>query len=294
MLNKNVRGFHSWAWSQACHELRRKGESFVLVTLVGAAGSTPRSSGTKMVVSAEHIYDTIGGGHLEFAVIQQARELLAAGESTQVLKQMSLGAELAQCCGGSVSVMYECLVNENLNLDIYGAGHVAHALIKVLGELPIRIRWIDERQDCFPEQIPENVTQVVEAFPVEKISDAPANTAFLVLTHNHQLDYELAKAVIKHRPEAWLGVIGSDTKAKRFQSRLKHMQFSDQQIEQMICPVGLAQVKGKLPMEVAVSIAGQVIELYQKNESKLREGVQWREIKSSLNSNVEKETSNES
>lgn len=283
-LNKSFAGFHTQTWSQAIAEHEKSGTSYVIATVLGTRGSTPRASGSKMVISGEHIYDTLGGGHLEFKVIEKARELLAEGKSTQAIEHFELAANLGQCCGGSAVVMLEVMVSQHMHLDIYGAGHVAHALISVLAQLPIRIRWIDSRAEVFPSTLPNNVEKVVDEEPTHQAKLAPTNTASLILTHNHQLDFDLTETILKRDDALWLGVIGSDTKAKRFKHRLQHRDFNQQQIKQMVCPVGLENVGGKLPMEVAVSIAGQLINLYQSQQTQpqKREGLQWQTLKNSL------------
>jgi len=290
-LNRSFQGFHTQTWSQAIAQLEQSGTDYVIATVLGTSGSIPRASGTKMVITDEHIYDTLGGGHLEFKVIEKSRTLLANGESAQTAEQFHLGATLGQCCGGAAVVMFEAMICQRIRLDIYGAGHVAQALIPILAQLPIQIRWIDNRADVFPEMIPSNVLKVVEEEPIHAVSNAHTNSAFLILTHNHQLDFDLTQAILKRDDALWLGVIGSQTKAKRFQHRLAHRDFSQQSIEKMICPVGLENVTGKLPMEVAVSIAGQIIALYQdlsksqrseplKNSK--RQGLQWQDLKQAL------------
>ncbi|MDM7861342.1 xanthine dehydrogenase accessory protein XdhC [Alteromonas sp. ASW11-36] len=280
-LNQSHQGFHSLTWSQAIAQLEREGTDYVIATVLGTSGSTPRASGTKMVITGEHIFDTLGGGHLEFKVIEKARSLLTQGEPAQALEQFHLAANLGQCCGGAAVVMFEVMVSEHMQLDVYGAGHVAQALIPILAQLPIRIRWIDNRADVFPANIPANVTKVVDDEPVEVAKRAKAGSAYLILTHNHHLDFELVCAILKRNDALWLGVIGSATKAKRFRHRLAHRDFSPAQIETMICPVGVPNVAGKLPMEVAVSIAGQVIGLYQQQTTppQSRRGLQWQQLK---------------
>lgn len=290
-LNHSIRGFHTWPWSEACHQLQNQGCNFVLVTVMGAAGSTPRSSGTKMVVTTDDIYDTIGGGHLELMVVQKARTLLLDGKSQQVLEHVSLGASLGQCCGGSVAILLECMISDRLTLDVYGAGHVAHALITILKDLPVQLRWIDQRAELFPETLPANVSIVVDDDPVVQVEHAVQGSAFLVLTHNHQLDYALVKQVLQRGDAKWLGVIGSETKAQRFRKRLAHQGFSAEAIGFMQSPVGLPSVSGKLPMEVAVSIAGQLISIYQRESdardaskpNKKQQGVAWKSIKPLMN-----------
>jgi len=284
MLNSSTQGLHHHSWLEAATELESRSESYVLVTLLSTAGSTPRASGTKMVVSEQNIYATIGGGHLEFKAIKHARQLIEQGETCQQVENFQLGASLGQCCGGQVMVLFEVFVSDQVTLDIYGAGHVAQALLPILGQLPIKVRWIDSRAELFPETIPDNVKKVIDEEPVQQVKLAAINTASLILTHNHQLDFALCQAILKQKNSLWLGVIGSDTKAKKFQYRLSQRGFTDKQIKHMICPVGLSQVAGKLPMEVAVSIAGQLVELYQslQSETSKPQGKQWQELQSNL------------
>ncbi len=279
-----MQGLHKHSWLQAATELEQGSETYVIITLLGAAGSTPRASGTKMVVSENNIYATIGGGHLEFKAIKHARQLITQGETCQQVENFQLGASLGQCCGGQVLVLFEVFASDNMHLDVYGAGHVAQALIPMLGQLPIRVRWIDSRAELFPEHIPSNVQKVLDEAPVDQVNNAAKNTAALILTHNHQLDFSLTQAIIKRADSLWLGVIGSETKAKKFQYRLSQRGFTDAQVQTMVCPVGLKAVAGKLPMEVAISIAGQLVELYQsvQVESRKQRGKEWKELQSNL------------
>lgn len=293
-LNQSFQGFHQQTWSEAIAEQNRLGNDYVIATVLGTSGSTPRASGSKMVITGEQIYDTLGGGHLEFKVIEKARQLLLQGESMQVAEQFHLGANLGQCCGGATVIMFEVMLSQHMSLDIYGAGHVAQALVNVLAHLPIRIRWIDSRAEVFPQQLPANVIKVVDEEPVEQAKRARANTAYLILTHNHQLDFALTEAILKRDDVRWLGVIGSNTKAKRFQYRLGHRGFNEQQIANMHCPVGINNVSGKLPMEVAVSIAGQLIGLYQqKKQQKSQQENQQESQQQSLAQSVQQHESKE-
>ncbi len=303
-LNSSA-GFHSASWQQACYELEQKGETYILVTVIGIAGSTPRESGCKMVITGEDIYATLGGGHLEFVVIQKAREILlsVADRETEtpslpLLEYFPLAASLGQCCGGSATVLFELIEPAAMLLDIYGAGHVAHSLVNIIKDLPIKVRWIDSREALFPDlsqtssiQVANNVDFVVDSEPETCVATAQTGSAFLVLTHNHQLDFAITEAVLRRQQMdndvQWLGVIGSETKAVRFKKRLSAKGFTQAAIESMNSPVGLPDVNGKLPMEVAVSIAAQLMGLYQQHKTyqhshKKREGVQWKTLQNEL------------
>ncbi|NRA41051.1 MAG: xanthine dehydrogenase accessory protein XdhC [Pseudomonadales bacterium] len=300
MINQ-APGFHAQTWQQACYQLQQHGTEYVLATIIGAAGSTPRAAGTKMVITAENIYDTLGGGHLEFVVMQKARELLANAErgeaqSQQLIEHFPLAASLGQCCGGSATVLFELQLEQGMALDVYGAGHVAHALMAIVKDLPLRIRWIDARQSLFPAETPANIQCCIDEDPTVWVASAAANSASLILTHNHQLDFALTEAILKRGDACWLGVIGSDTKAQRFRQRLLAKGFSQSEVASMQSPVGLEAVSGKLPMEVAVSIAGALIQVYQSQQApaidhKKRAGLQWKQMQTWLSNTAETESS---
>lgn len=252
-------------WSSAAFYLSKQGQPYVIATIVGSLGSTPRSSGTKMVICQHQIYDTIGGGHLEFQTIKQAQKMLASGEDGQHLAHFQLGANLGQCCGGNVSVLFESFAATGVNIMVFGAGHVAKALLPILAQLPCQITWVDERSEQFPTNLEKyhNVQKLVCDAPEYEVQNMPINSYYIVMTHNHQTDFEITQAILNRGDFTYLGLIASTTKWRRFQQRYKHRDIDPQQVARMHCPIGLPHVSGKLPMEVAVSIAAQVINIYQ-------------------------------
>ncbi len=94
-------------WVNAARKMLAAEGCFILVTVVSTKGSAPRGAGTKMLVSAKALVGTIGGGNLEFQVIEQARKLLASDDQQYVVQQYALGPLLEQCCGGSVEMLLE-------------------------------------------------------------------------------------------------------------------------------------------------------------------------------------------
>ena len=249
-------------WISALAKLESDGTAAVMITVVDEKGSTPRNAGAKMVISAAAQFDTIGGGHLEYKAIKIARALLEEKQSAPRLERFSLGASLGQCCGGATTLLFEPIGTTTTQIALFGAGHVGRALVPILASLPCRVRWIDSRDDEFPDAIPEGVEKVVNEFPVDEIDNMPANSYFIVMTHNHQLDQELTEAILKRGDFDYYGLIGSQTKRKKFEHRLKAKGFTDAQLDTMTCPMGVKEVKGKLPAEIAVSVAGEIIAKY--------------------------------
>ena len=79
-----------------------------LVTVITVSGSTPRHLGAHMLVSAAGSQcGSIGGGRVEFALVQIAQEV-AAGGQVQIVKH-NLVKDLAMCCGGSMEFLVEPL-----------------------------------------------------------------------------------------------------------------------------------------------------------------------------------------
>jgi len=294
-------------WQQAVNNCHEQGKPFVLVTIIGVSGSTPRESSSKMVVTGEVSIDTIGGGQLEFMATQRARELLLAGVMVQKLEHYPLSSKVGQCCGGAVNILYEVFPAAAQHIVIFGAGHVARAVVSILAECDARITWIDSRPEQFPESVPLNVSTrvleepeaAVDALSIresiresdresDKASNISVNTAVLILTHDHALDYRLLHKLLDETDIDFIGLIGSATKARRFRQRLSHDGFAASAQARCICPVGNLNVKGKLPMEVAVSICAQLLArpMDAGASRPAKRGVSWREIKSALASDT--------
>jgi len=249
-------------WIRALADLQQQGEPSVLVTIIQEQGSTPRNAGSKMLFSASQIFDTIGGGHLELEAMHIARDMLAARSLGPHVQRFSLGASLGQCCGGVAVLLFEPMGQFQAQIAVFGAGHVARALVPLLASLPCRVRWIDSREQEFPTQIPHGVQKIICEDPADEINTLPVGCYCIVMTHNHALDLELSAALLKRNDFSYFGLIGSKTKRLKFEHRLHERGFSADQLQRMRCPIGLNEVKGKLPIEIAISIAGEIIATY--------------------------------
>ena len=258
-------------WFDALHQCQQQGKTYVLVTLLATAGSTPRNAGTKMLVCDDSAFDTIGGGHLEFEVIKQARDLLLDNTSTQKVEHYPLSSKLGQCCGGATNVLFEVFTGHTQHIAIYGAGHVSRALVPILAQLPLQISWIDNRQemldDITQQALPSNVKLTASEMPAETIASLPDKSWVMVMTHSHQLDFDIIEAALRRKEMAFVGMIGSDTKARRFRTRLAHREFQQQDIQRLVSPVGVLDIPGKRPIEVAVSMAAQLIQLLEPKKN---------------------------
>lgn len=245
-------------WLEALTAAERDNQPAVLVTVLAAKGSTPREAGAKMVVTADGLAGTIGGGNLEHQCETAARALLTTGLDAPSTRDFPLGPALGQCCGGHVTVLFEVLRPPKLHIALFGAGHVGKALVKLLADLPCRVTWIDPRPEALPPNLPANVTPLRTAQPAQAVTGLPPGCILLVMTHDHQLDYAIAAAALARVDLPVVGLIGSATKRARFASRLAREGLA---LDHLLCPIGLPNIDGKQPAVVALSVAAQLLQL---------------------------------
>ncbi len=246
-------------WIEAISSLNTQAQGYVLVTVLETKGSSPRDTGTKMVVSADDSYDTIGGGALEYECIEIAREFLQTNKTAQHTETFNLGKDLKQCCGGVVKVFFEVFPASNFNIVLFGAGHIAKSLIKILEEVDCQVSWFDSRLELFPEKCASHIQTHTMAQPEIAVESCKPNSYFLVMTHDHALDQELCEAILSRGDSQYCGLIGSATKGLKFRQRLMGKNYTEQELGGLICPVGLSSLKSKKPMEIAVSISAKLL-----------------------------------
>jgi xanthine dehydrogenase accessory factor len=311
-------------------------EAAVLVTVAVVEGSGPREAGAKMLVDADRLHGTIGGGHLELRAVEVARGMLASGEARRI-ERFALGPSLGQCCGGVVHLAFEQADGAHMarlrgrynegtwrlvaldgapdsalfgadgrpvdpaeaptgpglpifarqrgthvmqeqdgrrwlvdpvaapraQLVLFGAGHVGAAIVRALAGLPCRVTWVDEREDQFPSHVPPNVAIEATDIPESVVANAPEGACFLVMTHSHALDQRLSEAILSRPGVGWFGLIGSHTKRKQFEHRLRARGIDPARIAAMECPIGLPGITGKQPAVIAASVAAQLLKVWE-------------------------------
>jgi xanthine dehydrogenase accessory factor len=243
----------------------------MLVQVLHARGSVPREAGTRMLVAADAVAGTIGGGHLELQAITRARQALAAGAMGAVDQTIALGPALGQCCGGALTLRTQPLDASVLagwpdeaplfTLQLYGAGHVGRAIVALLETLPCRVQWIDEREAEFPAMPSAPNIQRLCVEPVQaEVRQAAPGAFYLVLTHRHDLDLALTEAILRRADAGFIGLIGSATKRARFLHRLEARGLPMASLARLTCPIGLPGITGKQPEVIAVAAVAQLLQ----------------------------------
>ena len=229
----------------------------IRVRVTRARGSTPREAGATMIVAAETTQGTIGGGQLEYMAIDRARQMLARGEDAAIM-DVPLGPEIGQCCGGRVELSLDRITAlprapDHPQVLIFGAGHVGRALARALRLLPLRPILIDQRAEELALACGETrLTPLPEA----EIRDAPDGTSYLILTHDHALDFLLAAEALRRPDAPYIGMIGSATKRAQFPRFARTQGIA---YDRLTCPIGAGQSRDKRPEIIAAFTAAELI-----------------------------------
>ncbi len=245
-----------------------------LVRVETARGSTPRDRGAWMAVGPQAILGTVGGGQLEYMAIDTARAMLARGEDRTTL-DIPLGPEIGQCCGGRTLLSVERLdaggwealraeIGDALRalpeVHIFGAGHVGRALAAALALLPVRPVLVDQRAEELRLAAPA-IDALLTPLPEQAVRHAAPGGAFVVMTHDHALDFLIAREALARGDAAYVGMIGSKTKRVSFDRWLAHAAVDEAPIDTapLVCPIGAEGRPDKRPEVIAAFVAVEIM-----------------------------------
>ena len=248
----------------------------IAAELTAVRGSSPREAGAFMVISAAGQIGTIGGGALEYMVIDRARQVLREGGQADSL-DIPLGPEIGQCCGGRVDValkrvtagiaarlvaQLEAEDAARPHVFMFGAGHVGHALARALALLPVRVHVIDTRPDELAG-FPATVETRAVAMPEAVTRSAPMGSAYVILTHDHALDFLIAAEALQRHDAPYVGMVGSLTKKAKFRSWYLGEGYPQAALEKLVLPIGGKAFPGglgdKRPEVIAALAAAEIL-----------------------------------
>ncbi|MFO7655182.1 MAG: XdhC/CoxI family protein [Candidatus Krumholzibacteriia bacterium] len=254
---------------QELAELVRCGLDAVVVTVIGAEGSTPRSLGAKLLVHPDgRITGSVGGGSVEEIARQEAAAARADGRCRRVVRDLT-GDRGA--CGGRVELFVEPVLSGH-PFWIVGAGHVGLALARAAGELALRPVVIDDRTDYLGDPalaaLPGVTTAAAGPEDLAAAGLAPTSrTAVLIASRDHELDAAYLAAIVSAEraagcEAAWLGIVGSARKAARMLASVRAAHPDDpalaERLRRVRVPVGV-EIGAETPAEIAVAILAELL-----------------------------------
>ena len=251
---------------QAASELTENTTAFVVVTMIACRGHVPQDVGAKAIITAKGLYQgTVGGGKVEARAIEHALQLLLKTEPkpTSYKPEMvtwNLTTDIGMTCGGEETFLFETHDSKRRHIALFGAGHVAQALVRTLANLDFHVTCIDSRPEWIA-RLPESrkLTTVVSQDLPSVVASFNAETYFVVMTQGHASDLPVLHKIFALHPDAlYVGVMGSDVKSKKMRHDLLEMGIGEPLVEKLRCPIGLP-IGGNQPFEIAISVVAELL-----------------------------------
>lgn len=241
---------------------KAQNQSFVVVTLVSHKGSVPQEMGARLIATEEGYFaGTIGGGKLENAAIQKAKEYLQKKSDRSYFHEWNLQTDIGMSCGGVVSLFFEIHHPQKLwHIVIFGAGHVGQELVRVLLRLECQITCIDSREEWL-QNLPDDKHLEKKIMPhmPDYVRQLPSDAYVVIATMGHSTDLPILQTIFSQNLQfPYLGVIGSDVKAKKLRQNILDSQFTEEQSKSFFCPIG-EEIGNNTPAEMAISITSQLL-----------------------------------
>ncbi|MDX2005875.1 MAG: xanthine dehydrogenase accessory protein XdhC [Meiothermus sp.] len=266
-------------WFEHLARLTEQRVPLVMVTVVSVRGHAPREAGAKMLVTADGVFGTVGGGNLEATAVEKARAILGVGpgEMRQTLGRQPQTLTLrltdkadgpfgVQCCGGEVELLLEPVFSSRPAVAVFGVGHVGLALAKVLSIFSIELWLVDSRAEMLAEERLEPLRHDQAELKVHHapildgvVTDLPAGSLLLIMTHDHAEDLFVLETALRRADLGYVGLIGSSVKWANFRRKLKGQGFSDQDLARVTTPIGIPDIRSKAPEAIAVAVAAQLV-----------------------------------
>ena len=250
-------------YSQKINELLSAKVPFVAVTVVDTTGSVPNDAGTKMLVTRDGLHwGTVGGGKVEKKAIDEAIAILNDDDPARNTHfvNWSLDRDVGMTCGGMVKLFFEKHNCTSWNIVVFGAGHVANALISLLLKLDCKVTSIDPRKEWL-DKLPDAaaLSKVQTDNMPAYVSQIPEGSFVLLITMGHSTDSPILIEILRKRKFPYLGVIGSEAKAVRLRKDIAESGLPEEAKHAFLCPVGLA-IGNNHPQEIAISITAQLLQ----------------------------------
>lgn len=242
------------------NKLNEQKIDYVIITLVNIIGSAPQNLGAKMLVTPDGLrFGTVGGGKVETRAILHSQEMLKDNVKFD-FKEWNLQKDIGMSCGGVSFFSFEAFsFISNFKIAIFGAGHVAQEVIKVLSNIDCSIICIDPRMEWLDRLPNYHNLKKICIDPMESVVETLSEESFIVsLTMGHAFDRPILSKALKTK-FPYVACIGSNQKALVIKKELASNDgLTSEEISKLICPIG-EKFGSNDPYEIAISITAQLL-----------------------------------
>jgi xanthine dehydrogenase accessory factor len=202
----------------------------------------------------------VGGGRVEKKAIDEALRLLSEGAENTHFVNWQLNRDVGMTCGGAVKLYFEAFNVATWNVVVFGAGHIAQALVPLLGSLDCRLTCLDTRAEWL-DRIPPGprLTKRLSTNLAGEVASLPDDAFVVLMTMGHATDSPILLEILRTRRFPFLGVIGSRAKANILKKDIEAAGLPPEAQDAFFCPVGLP-IGSNHPSEIAIAVAAQLLE----------------------------------
>ncbi|MDQ1685145.1 MAG: xanthine dehydrogenase accessory factor [Frankiaceae bacterium] len=226
-------------------------EPVALATVIDGEGQIAAT----MAVWADRVEGTLGATGLDAAVTDDARGLLAQGQTG--VRHYGPNGQRRQ---DEVAVFVESFAPPP-RLLVFGAIDFAAAVARIGKYLGYRVTVCDARPVFATERRFPDADEVVCEWPHRYLARTAVDprTVITVLTHDPKFDVPLLEVALR-TPAAYIGAMGSRRTHEDRIARLREAGVEDEALARLRSPIGL-DLGARTPEETAVSIAAEIIGL---------------------------------
>ncbi|MDY6995992.1 MAG: XdhC family protein [Actinomycetota bacterium] len=218
----------------------------------------PDRVGMRLIVGTDSTQGTLGSARVDAAITDDARGLLAAGQSGV----LSYGPDgQRQEAGMEVFVASHA---PRPRMLVFGAIDFASALAAQGALLGYRVTVCDARPVFATTARFPAAEEVVVEWPDRYLADQAARggidgrTAICVLTHDPKFDVPVLQVALRLPEAGYIGVMGSRRTHDDRLRRLRETGLTETDLARLHSPIGL-DLGARTPEETAVSIAAEII-----------------------------------
>ncbi len=228
-------------------------QPIALATVTGG----PARLGALLAVTPSDSVGTLGTEGLDVAVIDDARGMLAQGQ-TGTRHYGPRGERRVD----TVSVLVQAF-SPPPRMLVFGATDFAGAVARAGVFLGYRVTVVDARPVFATARRFPEAHEVVCAWPHTYLKQClaegslDARTVLTVLTHDPKFDVPLLEVALTS-PAAYVGAMGSRRTHDDRQSKLRERGLTEEQLARLHSPIGL-DLGARTPEETAVSIAAEIV-----------------------------------
>lgn len=236
------------AWLETVASCVRARTPFAIVGRI----ASDAKMGDRLIVTADDARGSIGDSTLDSAAVALARGRLRSPTGDRI------GDTFVGLVGEN-TLLVHCVRPQAIPVIVFGNGHVGRALVHVLGAVDAEVRWVDEREEDFPDAVPANVEIVATSDAAREVANAPRHACIVVMTHSHALDFDIVEAALARDDWTYVGLIGSKSKRAQFERRLLARGMAPDALRRLVCPIGAGPLRSKAPGVIAVAAAAEIL-----------------------------------